>query len=77
MRLDGTETNAVQNLPLGPGGYDKILLDAPCSSERHVIHAHAKAKQGGRVADEMVSWRSGHSKPMLTKYCLASVVLPK
>ncbi|RYO77866.1 hypothetical protein DL766_009429 [Monosporascus sp. MC13-8B] len=64
LRLDGTEANVAHSLPLGPGGYDKVLLDAPCSSERHVIHAHAKAKQGGRVADEMVSWRSGHSKKM-------------
>ena len=64
LKLDGTDANVLQSLPLGPGGYDKVLLDAPCSSERHVIHAHTKAKQGGRVADEMVSWRSGHSKKM-------------
>ncbi|KAI0105259.1 S-adenosyl-L-methionine-dependent methyltransferase [Nemania sp. FL0031] len=64
LKLDGTEPFSVQTLPLGPGGYDKVLLDAPCSSERHVIHAHVKAKQGGRVADEMASWRSGHSKKM-------------
>ncbi|KAI1741542.1 S-adenosyl-L-methionine-dependent methyltransferase [Xylaria scruposa] len=64
LKLDGTELFSVQTLPLGPGGYDKVLLDAPCSSERHVIHAHVKAKQGGRVADEMASWRSGQSKKM-------------
>lgn len=65
LKLDGTDANAaIQSLPLGSGGYDKVLLDAPCSSERHVIHAHAKAKQGGRVVDEMASWRSGHSKKM-------------
>lgn len=64
LKLDGTDIAIIQNLPLGPGGYDKVLLDAPCSSERHVIHAHTKAKQGGRVADEMASWRSGHSKKM-------------
>ncbi|KAI1273928.1 S-adenosyl-L-methionine-dependent methyltransferase [Xylaria sp. FL0933] len=64
LKLDGTEPFSVQTLPLGPGGYDKVLLDAPCSSERHVIHAHVKAKQGGRAADEMTSWRSGHSKKM-------------
>ncbi|KAI0467536.1 S-adenosyl-L-methionine-dependent methyltransferase [Xylaria cf. heliscus] len=64
LKLDGTEPFSVQTLPLGPGGYDKVLLDAPCSSERHVIHAHAKAKQGGRVADEMASWRSGQSRKM-------------
>ncbi|KAK6085890.1 tRNA (cytosine-5-)-methyltransferase ncl1 [Seiridium cupressi] len=62
LKLDGTEQNAAQTLPLGLGGYDKVLLDAPCSSERHVLHAHSKARQGGRVADEMASWRSGQSK---------------
>ncbi|KAI1166728.1 S-adenosyl-L-methionine-dependent methyltransferase [Nemania serpens] len=64
LRLDGTEPFSVRTLPLGPGGYDKVLLDAPCSSERHVIQAHVKAVQGGRVADEMASWRSGQSKKM-------------
>ncbi|KAI3321089.1 S-adenosyl-L-methionine-dependent methyltransferase [Xylariaceae sp. AK1471] len=64
LKLDGTESFSVQTLPHGPGGYDKVLLDAPCSSERHVVHAHVKAKQSGRVADEMASWRSGHSKKM-------------
>jgi 16S rRNA C967 or C1407 C5-methylase (RsmB/RsmF family) len=64
LKLDGTESFSVQTLPHGPGGYDKVLLDAPCSSERHVIHAHTKAKQSGRAADEMTSWRSGHSKKM-------------
>ncbi|KAI2636740.1 S-adenosyl-L-methionine-dependent methyltransferase [Xylaria nigripes] len=64
LKLDGTESFSVQTLPLGPGGYDKVLLDAPCSSERHVIHAHVKARQGGRVAEEMASWRSGQSKKM-------------
>ncbi|KAH6659603.1 S-adenosyl-L-methionine-dependent methyltransferase [Truncatella angustata] len=62
LKLDATSPNAAQSLPLGTGGYDKVLLDAPCSSERHVLHAHSKAKRGGRVADEMASWRSGQSK---------------
>ncbi|KAI0969569.1 S-adenosyl-L-methionine-dependent methyltransferase [Xylaria arbuscula] len=64
LKLDGTEPFSVQTLPLGPAGYDKVLLDAPCSSERHVIHAHLKARQGGRAANEMTSWRSGQSKKM-------------
>ncbi|KAI1186610.1 S-adenosyl-L-methionine-dependent methyltransferase [Nemania serpens] len=64
LRLDGTEPFLVQTLPLGPGGYDKVLLDAPCSSERHVIQAHVKVMRGGRMADEMASWRSGQSKKM-------------
>ncbi|KAI0203585.1 S-adenosyl-L-methionine-dependent methyltransferase [Astrocystis sublimbata] len=64
FKLDGTEPFSLQSLPHGVGGYDKVLLDAPCSSERHIIHAHVKAKQGGRLADEMASWRSGQSKKM-------------
>ncbi|TGJ86616.1 hypothetical protein E0Z10_g2139 [Xylaria hypoxylon] len=64
LKLDGTQPFSLQTLPHGPGGYDKVLLDAPCSSERHVIHAHVKAKQSGRLADEMTSWRSGQSKKM-------------
>ncbi|KAI0453753.1 S-adenosyl-L-methionine-dependent methyltransferase [Xylaria acuta] len=69
LKLDGTEPfSAVQTLlPLGPGGYDKVLLDAPCSSERHVVHAHARARQGGRAADEMASWRPGQSKKKMAK----------
>lgn len=64
LRLDGAETQT-QTLPAGLGGYDKVLLDAPCSSERHVVHAHAKARQSGnRIAEEMASWRSGQSKKM-------------
>ncbi|KAI0142729.1 S-adenosyl-L-methionine-dependent methyltransferase [Xylariaceae sp. FL1272] len=64
LKFDGTEAFTTQSLPLGPGGYDKVLLDAPCSSERHVIHAHVKATRSGRIADEMASWRSGQSKKM-------------
>ncbi|KAH8681284.1 S-adenosyl-L-methionine-dependent methyltransferase [Xylariales sp. PMI_506] len=55
LRLDGSQQNTPEMLPLGIGGYDKVLVDAPCSSERHVLHAHTKAKQGRRVADEMAS----------------------
>lgn len=64
LRLDGADARAVTQLPLGPGGYDRVLLDAPCSSERHIIHAHVKAAAGGRVADEMARWRRGGSKTL-------------
>ncbi|KAK8040621.1 hypothetical protein PG991_000409 [Apiospora marii] len=40
----------------------EVLLDAPCSSERHVLHAHARARQAGKMADEMALWRTGQSK---------------
>jgi 16S rRNA C967 or C1407 C5-methylase (RsmB/RsmF family) len=64
LRLDGSDPRAVTQLPCGPGGYDRVLLDAPCSSERHIIHAHVKASAGGRVADEMARWRRGGSKAL-------------
>lgn len=64
LRLDGSDPRAVTQLPGGPGGYDRVLLDAPCSSERHIIHAHVKASAGGRVADEMARWRRGGSKTL-------------
>lgn len=64
LRLDGADGRAATQLPLGPGGYDRVLLDAPCSSERHIIHAHAKAAAGGRIADEMARWRRGGSKTL-------------
>ncbi|KAL1874812.1 hypothetical protein Daus18300_003353 [Diaporthe australafricana] len=64
LRLDGADPRAVTQLPCGPGGYDRVLLDAPCSSERHIIQAHVKAAAGGRVADEMARWRRGGSKTL-------------
>lgn len=44
--LDLAGKNAVLELPLGPEGYDRVLLDAPCSSERHVVQAHVRATGG-------------------------------
>lgn len=60
LRADGTGTAV--NALLVPGGYDKVLVDAPCSSERHIIHAHLKAKASGNTASEMANWRPGSSK---------------
>ncbi|KAK8073673.1 hypothetical protein PG994_004572 [Apiospora phragmitis] len=62
LKLDGADPLATFSLPRRAGGYDKVLLDAPCSSERHVLHAHVRARQAGRIADEMALWRSGQSK---------------
>ncbi|GIZ47681.1 hypothetical protein CKM354_001076600 [Cercospora kikuchii] len=66
LRIDGTNPKAhyelVVKTPNGTVGYDKVLIDAPCSSERHIIHAHANARLGGREAPEMVNWRPGSSK---------------
>ncbi|KIW07604.1 uncharacterized protein PV09_01554 [Verruconis gallopava] len=66
LRVDGTSPKAEYELRVktssGAVSYDKVLVDAPCSSERHIIHAHAKASTSGRVAEEMSSWRVGSSK---------------
>lgn len=48
--LDGCAANAHSN---GQLGYDKVLVDAPCSSERHVIHESSR---------DLGSWRPGSSK---------------
>ncbi|KAI1502147.1 S-adenosyl-L-methionine-dependent methyltransferase [Biscogniauxia marginata] len=58
LKLDASDAGAVHALPLGPGGYDKVLLDAPCSSERHVVHSPAHARGG------LGSWRSGQSRKL-------------
>jgi len=67
LKIDGAEQSLItlqKYLPLafggGGSGYDKVLLDAPCSSERHIIHAHLKNNH----CDEMTSWRSTHSKKL-------------
>lgn len=64
LHIDGSDKMAVAQLPFGEGGYDKVLVDAPCSSERHIIHGYLKAKSGGQIADEMSNWKSSHSKTL-------------
>lgn len=60
--VDATDPLASRKLSSGSGGYDNVLVDAPCSSERHIVHAQLAAKSGGRVAPEMANWRPGSSK---------------
>ncbi|TKA27917.1 hypothetical protein B0A50_03982 [Salinomyces thailandicus] len=60
VRVDGT--GSTLGGLIVPGGYDKVLVDAPCSSERHIIHAHLKAKASGNIAPDMANWRPGSSK---------------
>lgn len=64
LNLDGT--HGAQLLPLGVGGYDKVLLDAPCSSERHVLQAQERLSHISppRTADEMARWSPSVSKRM-------------
>lgn len=59
--VDATSPHAHRELA-NAGGWDKILVDAPCSSERHIIHAHVKAQASNRIAPEMASWRPGSTK---------------
>lgn len=60
MQIDGTDPLAARKLSIGSRGYDKVLVDAPCSSERHIIHAQAKL--AGQLPPEMANWRPGSSK---------------
>lgn len=62
FKVDGTDSKALLHFPHGAGGYDRVLLDAPCSSERHIIHAHTRAAAAGNIAEEMARWRPGTSK---------------
>lgn len=62
LRIDCAEPYAHRKLSIGGAGYDRVLVDAPCSSERHIIHAHLAAQAGGRSAPEMANWRPGSSK---------------
>lgn len=66
-RFDGSSNTQHALQALVPGEenkYDRVLVDAPCSSERHVIHAHVGATVSGHAGREtgMASWRSGTSK---------------
>lgn len=64
FRLDGTSSSARQRLPFGNGGYDRVLLDAPCSSERHILHAQARAGRAGQISPELARWRPGGAKAL-------------
>lgn len=59
--LDGTK--GARGLPFGPGGYDKVLVDASSSDERGVVQAQAKAPPGQK-SRELVSWDHSSSKHM-------------
>ena len=59
--LDGTK--GARHFYLGPGGYDKVLVDAPSSNERRVVQAQAKATPG-QNSRELRSWDLSSSKPM-------------
>jgi 16S rRNA C967 or C1407 C5-methylase (RsmB/RsmF family) len=56
IRLDGSDKRAI--FPLSQ--YDRILIDAPCSSERHILHKHAT----NATALEMMNWKASHTKTL-------------
>lgn len=60
INKDLSMKQSVASIPFGSGGYDRVLIDAPCSSERHIIHAYEKAKASGQVAEEMLNWKESH-----------------
>lgn len=64
LRVDGTAKTAISDLPLGEDGYDRVLVDAPCSSERHLIHAYLAAASAGQVSEAMGNWKSSHTKTL-------------
>jgi 16S rRNA C967 or C1407 C5-methylase (RsmB/RsmF family) len=57
--LDGTK--GARYFPLGPGGYDKVLVNAPSSDERNVVQAQAKAIPG-QNSRELRTWDVSSSK---------------
>ena len=63
-KVDATVAGPATNALLAGGNCDKVLVDAPCSSERHIIHANLKASASHRSAPEMANWRPGTSKTL-------------
>lgn len=56
-------TKGAKDLPLGPGGYDKVLVHAPSSDERRVVQAQAKVIPG-QNSRELRNWDISSSKNM-------------
>lgn len=56
LKLDGTDKRAI----FPNRQYDRILVDAPCSSERHILHKYA----ANPAAEEMMNWKASHSKTL-------------
>jgi 16S rRNA C967 or C1407 C5-methylase (RsmB/RsmF family) len=56
LKLDGTDKRAI----FPNKQYDRVLVDAPCSSERHIVHKHAASP----AAAEMMNWKASHSKTL-------------
>ena len=60
--VDATRRDAHRELASGGDGapgYDKVLVDAPCSTERHVVQAHARAAS---ATTGLARWRAGTAR---------------
>ena len=74
-REDGRQArpyqNTRQNLREGAKRlrFDRILLDAPCSSERHIIHQARRDSAGARVEHSMGLQREGMSRAGAARAC--------
>lgn len=64
-----TGFDATKNHTFTPDYYDRIMIDAPCSSERHLLHDISKAEDSGNYSllDEFLKWTPGHSKTMAAR----------
>ncbi|TKX22195.1 hypothetical protein C1H76_5588 [Elsinoe australis] len=63
LELDASSADFSTKAPvptsLGIRGYDKVLLDAPCSSERHIIQSFLSSQRSGGVSNDMMGFRTG------------------
>ncbi|GAO52605.1 S-adenosyl-L-methionine-dependent methyltransferase [Saitoella complicata NRRL Y-17804] len=55
-KITATEHDGTKTLHFPTSHYDRVLLDAPCGSERHILHS---VYEGG---DEMIRWKPKASK---------------
>ncbi|KAG2177316.1 hypothetical protein INT43_007973 [Umbelopsis isabellina] len=64
-----TGNDATRAHTFTPEYYDRVMIDAPCSSERHLLHDIQKAEESGNFAllDEFLKWTPGHSKTMAAR----------
>ncbi|GAB5587006.1 hypothetical protein Unana1_01906 [Umbelopsis nana] len=64
-----TGFDATKAHTFSPEYYDRVMIDAPCSSERHLLHDIAKAEESGNysILDEFLKWTPGHTKTMAAR----------
>ncbi|KND04814.1 uncharacterized protein SPPG_00517 [Spizellomyces punctatus DAOM BR117] len=55
--VDVSRRGASEEFPGGMGSFDRVLVDAPCSSERHLLHS----------PNDLSQWTPTHTKTMSKK----------